>query len=163
MIEADNPEQGKKYTITWFPAPFIPPRELTIQSSGLCFTKNHQLVLVHDGKNWMLPGGSPGKNETLEQALIREIAEEACAMVIQFHYLGSIQYHDVTPGAVNKNPVFYKARYWVKVINKTFHPRFEIKERIEIPPEQFIHMLSWNAKKTAEIILKEALAIENKR
>jgi 8-oxo-dGTP pyrophosphatase MutT (NUDIX family) len=162
VINTDRPEKREKYTITWCPAPFIPPGKLIIQSSGLCFTKNHQLILVNDGKNWMLPGGRPEENETPEQALIREITEEACAEVIRFHYLGSIQYRDVIPSADNEDTVFYKARYWVKVKKKAFHPRFEIKERIVIPPEQFIDMLGWNAKKTAEIILREALMIENK-
>ncbi len=34
----------------WLPAPFVPPMDLTIQSSGICFTEQGMITLVSDGK-----------------------------------------------------------------------------------------------------------------
>ena len=40
----------------------------------------HRIVLVTwNGTDWSLPGGSMEPDESLEQTLAREVAEEACA------------------------------------------------------------------------------------
>lgn len=149
----------EKMISKWMPAPFIPPKELTIQASGVCFTENDNIVLVNDGKNWLLPGGAPEGKESMAETLIREVREEACSQVLDYEYIGSIRNEHLTPVTHGGPPVFYKARFWVRVKLEAFDPRFEIKKRKVIPPDQFVAMLSWNARKTAKQILRQALDI----
>jgi 8-oxo-dGTP pyrophosphatase MutT (NUDIX family) len=153
----------REFKSEWLPAPFLPPRDLTIQSSGLCFTSDGKITLVSDGKGWVCPGGYPETDETLEEALIREIAEEACAQVIDCEYIGSIRTYELPPVPEGSPPLFYQARYWVRVQNDVFDPQHEMTERLEIPPMQFVDILRWNAKQTAQIMLDDALRVEERK
>jgi ADP-ribose pyrophosphatase YjhB (NUDIX family) len=150
-----------KMITEWIPAPFVPPIELTAQSSGVCFTSNGNIILVNDGKSWLLPGGAPEGKETMEETLTREIREEACSKVLDYQYIGCIRNEHQQPVTKGCMPVFYKARFWARVIKERFNPQFEIKKRIEIHSDQFVSMLSWNARKTANEILVDALLVEN--
>jgi hypothetical protein len=38
--------EGRSVSVTWLPAPFMPPRELTTQAYGICFTEHRQIALV---------------------------------------------------------------------------------------------------------------------
>ena len=150
----------RQFKSEWLPAPFLPPRDLTIQSSGLCFTPEGMVTLVSDGKGWVCPGGYPEVGETLEEALIREIAEEACARVINYQYIGSIRTYELPPIPEGSLPMFYQARYWVRVENDVFDPQHEMTQRIDVLPSEFVEILRWNAKQTAKIMLEDALAVE---
>lgn len=150
----------RKFKSEWLPAPFLPPRELTIQASGLCFTSEGTITLVSDGKGWVCPGGYPEDDETLEETLIREIAEEACARVIDCQYIGSIRTYELPPVPEKSPSLFYQARYWVRVENDEFNPQHEMTQRTEILPTQFVEILRWNAKQTAKIMLEDALTVE---
>lgn len=158
MIELFE-RKNRKFKGEWLRAPFLPPRELTIQASGVCFTRGGKITLVRHHDGWLLPGGYPEKDETLEQALIREIAEEACAEVLDFQYLGSVKCEELTPLPEGALPIFYQARYCVISENNPFKPEFEIVERLEIEPGEFVAALRWPAKRLAEIILRDALAV----
>ena len=152
----------RQFKSEWLPAPFLPQRDLTIQASGLCFTSEGKITLVSDGKGWVCPGGYPEDGETLEETLIREIAEEACAQVIDYQYIGSIRTYELPPVPQGSPPLFYQVRYWVRVENGVFNPQHEMTERIEIPPAQFVEILRWNAKRTAKIMLEDALVVERR-
>jgi 8-oxo-dGTP pyrophosphatase MutT (NUDIX family) len=153
----------KKMFSAWLGLPFLPPEELITQVSGVCFTHSGTIILVNDGKNWQLPGGSPEKKEMLSDTLIREIAEEACLKVLDYEYIGSIKCEYLTPVTGGDKPLFYKTRFWVSVKKQKFDPRFEIYERIEIRPDQFVSMLGWNARKTAGELLNDALLMQGKK
>ena len=60
---------------------WMPPRHLITQALGLCFTSQGLVVMVSwDGDEWTIPG-TVEEGETVEQALVREIAEElGCAI-----------------------------------------------------------------------------------
>lgn len=152
----------REFESEWLAAPFLPPRELTIQSSGLCFTDAGRITLVSDGKGWVCPGGFPEPGETLEEALVREIAEEACASVVEYQYIGSIRTYERTPDLKGNLSMFYQARYWARVVNGPFEPRHEMTSRTEVSPAEFVILLRWGAKRTAQIMLDHALAAENR-
>jgi 8-oxo-dGTP pyrophosphatase MutT (NUDIX family) len=162
MIESFEKKQ-RKFEAEWLPRPFTPPRELSIQSSGICFTKEGRITLVGHGTGWLLPGGYPEKNETLEEALIREVAEEACARVLDLEYLGSVKCRELPPVKEGNLPLFYQARYWVLVENGVFVQEHEISERTEIEPDDFVDQIQWPAKRLAERILMDALRVNQNR
>ena len=153
----------RQFQSEWLPAPYVPECELTIQSSGLCFTPQGLLTLVSDGKGWVCPGGYPDAGETLEETLVREIWEEACATVLDYEYIGAIRTYELPPIPEGSLPLFYQARFWVRIENGEFNPTHEMTQRTEIRPEEFVETLRWNAKRTAGLILQDALAVEARK
>lgn len=57
-----------------------------------CFYKDKLVIVSNSEKLWTPPGGAIEKGETYEQAVIREIKEEANMKVLYQHYIG---YQDV--------------------------------------------------------------------
>ena len=155
--------RGRRFECEWLPAPFVPPRALTIQSSGFCFTDSGKITLVSDDRGWALPGGYPEKGETLEEALVREIGEEACAEVLDHVYIGSLKNIEITPVNEGQPGIFYQARYWARVKNSQFTPLFEMTNRTEIDPEKFVEMIRWKYKRIAKLILDSALSVEREK
>ena len=63
--------------------PFLPSAAHTTQALGICLTAGGEIVLVSmDGDEWSLPRRDDQAGETLEQTLVREVREEACARVL---------------------------------------------------------------------------------
>ena len=152
---------GQDYVVTWLPPPFRPPRELTFQASGICFTDDRKIVLVSgDGQGWALPGGHPEPNETLEEAFIREVQEEACATVVDYSYIGCqrIQIRD----AVDTMRFHYQTRFWAKITLLEFDPKFEIRERKLVSQSEFISTLRWQTARCAQALLEAGLKEENR-
>jgi 8-oxo-dGTP pyrophosphatase MutT (NUDIX family) len=72
---------------------WMPPAALVTQALGLCFTAEGQVVMVTwDGRQWTFPGGTVEDGETVEQALVREVAEEAGARVVACRFLAARQW-----------------------------------------------------------------------
>lgn len=68
------------------------PYEHCKQVYGVCF-HNDRLVLVYsknerENNNWILPGGKKEKDETYEETLIREVAEETNMRVLAHTPIG---------------------------------------------------------------------------
>jgi len=135
---------GRQVRAVWRPAPWRPPRELTTQCSGLCFTAQGQVVLVsQNGRSWALPGGHPEPGETLEEAFGREVREEACAQVVQLVYLGCQRIHESDGGI--ESPVYYQTRFWARVALDDFEPQYEIAQRLLVAPERVRGVLGWSS------------------
>lgn len=74
--------EGRRLVESWTVAPARPPRALVTQASGVCFTEDGRIVLVAGpDRRWALPGGHPRPGERTEEAFVREVQEEACAVV----------------------------------------------------------------------------------
>ena len=147
---------GHVYTLTWQPGATVPENTSFIQASGVCFTSEGELVLVEDetGER-MLPGGHPETGESLEQTLIREVWEEACATVEKAIYFGSQQVDE------EGYETQYQARFWTRVKLEPFIPRFETTRRILVEPANFLMTLNWSTTKIAQAMFDAAVAIEN--
>jgi ADP-ribose pyrophosphatase YjhB (NUDIX family) len=158
-VADDRAEDGRRYRIAWFDPPFRPPLHETTQALGVCFTGDHRIVLVTwNGAEWSLPGGRPEAGETLEQALAREVREEACARVTSSRYIGCQRVEELDGDLLT----YYQARFWARVELDEFRPEHEMTARRLVEPEQFRATLFWGAETAAGLLLERGLAIERR-
>jgi ADP-ribose pyrophosphatase YjhB (NUDIX family) len=150
---------GGRYRVAWFDPPFLPPLEETTQALGICFTPEREIVLVTwNERDWSLPGGTIEPAETLEQALAREVQEEACARVVDCSYIGC-QWVDELDGEGGR---YYQTRFWARVELDEFRTEHEMVARRLVTPEDFRAALFWGGEATAGLILERGLAIEER-
>lgn len=151
-------EHGRRYRIAWFDPPFQPPLSDTTQALGICFTGDRRIVLVTwNDEHWSLPGGSLESGETLDQALVREVLEEACARVVRSRYIGCQRVEELD----GDRRACYQTRFWARVELDEFRPEHEMTARRLVAPEEFRTTLFWGGEATAGLILERGLAIEN--
>lgn len=153
---------GRQLEVTWIGGGTPPSRELVQQAAGLCFTEDGQIVLIagEEGQ-WNLPGGKPEPGETVEQACVREVWEEACAVVRELAYLGAQEVRD--PAHPSGPQVYYQTRFWARVSLEPFAPEFETRRRTLVAPQAFLETLYWGHSPIAKAILEAALAEEARR
>ncbi len=153
--------EGREITVTWRGSAFTPPRYLIRQASGICITDEGLNVLVTgDKESWVLPGGHPENDETIKDSFIREVREEACATVMDLHYLGASEVKDA--GNPEGLIINYQARFWARVRLDEFKPEYETTGRKLVTPENMIPALNWYPAGIIEIILEEALEYEQR-
>jgi ADP-ribose pyrophosphatase YjhB (NUDIX family) len=143
----------------WFTlmaAGWMPPTHLVTQALGFCFTADGLVVLVTlDDRQWSLPGGTVEDGESVEQALIREVAEEACARVVRYRYLASQHVADpLNPDGV---PSYYQSRWWARVELDPWQPQDEMIARRLVTPGQVLATLTWQRKEIAHRLLDLAV------
>jgi 8-oxo-dGTP pyrophosphatase MutT (NUDIX family) len=134
---------------------WMPPVALVSQALGLCFTADGLVVMVTwDGRQWTFPGGTVEQGESVEQALIREVAEEACARVVRHRYLAC--QHVADPVNPDGPPSFYQTRWWARVELDDWRPRYEMTGRQLVTPDRALDILSWSRKEYAARLLRLA-------
>lgn len=90
-IEEDYVANGKKYHVIYSDADSFEhlPQEKITQHYGVCFYGEKIVVCWHgEKKEWTLPGGKVEAGESLEQTLLREVAEETNMSVISSTPIG---------------------------------------------------------------------------
>jgi ADP-ribose pyrophosphatase YjhB (NUDIX family) len=152
--------EGRTLKHTWDPSHTPPPRELVTQASGICFTHEGKIVLVAGrDQEWSLPGGHPETGESIEQAFVREVWEEACAVVEHLAFLGAQQVDD--PEVPDGPKRYYQTRFWARIHLEPFHPRFEKIHRKLVTSVDFLSQLSWGSSQIAQALFD--LANEQER
>ena len=143
---------GRHFEVTWISGQDLPLRDKTTQVSSVCFTPNNQIVLISDdGNKWNIPGGHPEPGESLEDALRRELWEEACCKIIKLSLLGWQQVKDLHDSSVH-----YQMRYACSVDIKPFVANHEISHRRLIGPGEFLQTLEYGHSPLAKELLKLA-------
>jgi ADP-ribose pyrophosphatase YjhB (NUDIX family) len=149
--EASRPGRFTLMATGW-----MPPSHLVTQALGLCFTADGLVVMVTwDGRQWSFPGGTVEHGESVEQALVREVAEEACARVVRCRYLAS--QHVADPRNPDGRPSYYQSRWWARVELDPWQPQDEMIGRRLAAPDQVLDTLSWQRKEIAQRLLQLAL------
>ena len=149
---------GRTTTFTWVGnAPGIVPARVY----ALAFTDRGRILLVGGGCEgdaswWWLPGGGVEEGESAEQALVRELQEEAGAAVHDLEFLGYRSVDDPVEG------LSHIAMYWCRVtVPDSFVPCCEVTKNLFVLPEQFLEHLFWADDPAAAHLLQ--LATETAR
>jgi ADP-ribose pyrophosphatase YjhB (NUDIX family) len=148
---------GQAVTLTWAgPANAAPARVY-----ALAFTAGHELLLVSGGDadpdRW-LPGGGVEPGEDPQEALRRELLEEADATVEALEALGS-QRLDRSDGRQE-----FHRFYWARVtLAQQALPRAESTLRHLVAPADFLDTLQWGrGDPKAAMLLERALEVERR-
>jgi hypothetical protein len=146
-VSASPIEEVRLGRFTLMAAGWMPPTELVTQALGLCFTADGLVVMVTiDGREWTLPGGTVEDGESVEQALVREVAEEACARVVRCQYLASQHVADpLNPDGV---PSYYQSRWWARVELDPWQPQDEMIARRLVTPDQVLATCGGSARRS---------------
>ena len=91
---------------------FVLTRPMTLGVRGVAFDADGRVLLVKHGytPGWHFPGGGVEPGETCEQALIREMAEEACVAIeppLRLHGL----FHNVNVSPRDHVAVYVAGRF----------------------------------------------------
>ena len=99
------------FRATWYPTKDFSKISPITQVYGICFDKDGKIVVVSlERKKWQLPGGTPEKNETPEQTLMREVDEEADLDLKNIQPLGYQKIENL-----DTNEIQYQLRYFALI------------------------------------------------
>jgi 8-oxo-dGTP pyrophosphatase MutT (NUDIX family) len=151
---------GRWFLQRWLPGADVQPERV----QAFAVTATGEAVLVSssiEGSDWGLPGGGIEPGEGALEALAREIAEEACARLIDADYLGS--YEGVEPLGPGSTGPTYQAKYWARIELDAFVPRFEIRRRSLVPYRDAPARLTAWRQPAAAAFLAAGVAAEDRR
>ncbi|KKT39932.1 hypothetical protein A3K29_03895 [Candidatus Collierbacteria bacterium RIFOXYB2_FULL_46_14] len=167
LVSSTWVEKGVTMKFTWYPGDNLERFQPFNQVYGVVFNSDGQMLIQRrELRPWCLAGGTVEEGETAEQALRRELIEEADVTIKNLILLGGqrVQF----PGGHNPNPTkrftgddFYQLRYYCEVdevLPQTPDPDHDIiNERLFVPQTEINKYLGWGA--TGQVIFDQAIAL----
>jgi len=98
-------------------------------AGGLVFNKTGQLLAIFRRANWDLPKGKIEKDETIEEAAIREVQEETGLDKVVLKRKIGITYHTFSTG---KQKRMLKVSHWYKMKTAELKLTPQVEEDIEL-------------------------------
>jgi 8-oxo-dGTP pyrophosphatase MutT (NUDIX family) len=142
------------FELTWHDSTDFSKIKPILQVYGICFNSNGKIVLINTNGKWCLPGGTPEKEESFEETLIREVDEEASVDIKRVFPLG---YQKVLN--MKDNSIIYQLRY-AALISKVNKPKIDVATRVIpkrkfISPSNFLEYCKWG--NTGKAIIEKAV------
>ncbi len=102
--------EGQDIVYTWVPTSDPISFTPVFQVYCICIDDKENILIIKD-KRWQIPGGTPEKGESVEQALRRELIEEAQVEVGQLLPLGVQEVSYPNNPDKEQGDLFYQYRY----------------------------------------------------
>ncbi len=132
---AFHDDRGQDWLLSWHSPEHPPPEGTRHGSGGICFTPEGGVVLVtQSGAEWEYPGGRPEGDEEWRATLVREVLEEACAVVQDATLLGYTR--SVCLKGAEAGLVLVRAFWCAEVSLEPWRPRHETTRRMIVRPEE---------------------------
>ncbi len=124
------PWSGTRALVSWLDTARAPAEALIQRAEAVAFTTDGHIVAVatSDEQLWELPGGRREPGESIDDALRREVREEACARVVASELVGFQRFRHLSGERVGQ--VATDALFWARVDLEPFEPRFETRARL---------------------------------
>ena len=150
-------DRGQDGMLSWHPPECPPPEGARHGSGAICFTPDGSVVLVRQPDlDWEFPAGRPEGDEGWRATLVREVLEEACAVVQDATLLG------YSRGACLSGPeeglVLIRSLWVAGVVLKPWEPRHETTERRTVPPNDAVEHVRLGERHILRRWVREALA-----
>src|SRR5258708_189700 len=151
--------KGEKFNITWIKTNSLDGITPITQVYGVCFNDKEEILIerkVGDEK-WIIPGGTPENNETVEQTLKREMIEEVDIKVKNIKLVGAQKVYPVN----KPKEYYYQVRCICEVdelLPQTLDPAEGVNwERKFVPADKITDYVKWG--NTGNAMFKDAIKL----
>ena len=154
-------ERGQEWVASWHPPESPAPDGRPNGSAGICFTPEHDVVLVTwPGVAWKFPAGRPDPGEDWRETLDREVMEEACAVVEDATLLGFARIACIE--GEEEGRVLVRSLWCADVSVKPWEPRHETTGRTVVSPDEALERVGFGGdhRPIYERWFRDALAVK---
>jgi len=159
ILKVELPKFKASYNVKWSDEVDFSNLINVKQVYGVLFNELGEILIVNTVGNWQLPGGKPEEGESWEEALVREVNEEADVEIDHIIPLG-YQYVSEIKKLGNGN-TFCQLRFLAKIskLNESSKDPAtgKIPERKFIRPDEFSNYCPWG--KIGQHIIDKATSI----
>ncbi|MBI2590596.1 MAG: NUDIX hydrolase [Candidatus Blackburnbacteria bacterium] len=151
--------KGGRFVVEWAKTRSLKGISPVTQVYGVCFNDKNEILIARKvgEEKWIIPGGHPERDETIEQALKREMVEEADIRVKNIKLIGAQKVYP--EGEPDK--YFYQVRCICKVdkvLPQTTDPDDGVSwERKFVPASEITSYVKWGT--TGNAMFKDAIQL----